>query len=187
MCELCDRQLTGIALNRRRFIAAGIGLAATGLAVSPPAEARRARSLSFHHTHTGERLRVTFAEDGEFVPDALAEVSHFLRDFRTGDQVDIDPELLNLLHVMRERAGSNGTYEIISAYRSPRTNEMLRDRGSAVAQRSLHMDGRAIDVRLRGVPTRELRKIALDLQAGGVGYYARSDFLHVDTGRVRSW
>lgn len=187
MCELCDRQLLQTGLDRRRFLAAGVGLAAAGLGLPRPAEARRARTLSFHHTPTGERLRVTFAEDGEFVPEALAEVSHLLRDFRTGDSVAIDPELLTLLHRLRERAGGQGTYEIISAYRSPRTNDMLRERGGAVAQRSLHMDGRAIDVRLRGVPTRELRKIALDLQAGGVGYYARSDFLHVDTGRVRSW
>jgi uncharacterized protein YcbK (DUF882 family) len=133
-------------------------------------------------------LRVTYVENGVPVPEALAEISRFLRDFRTGDVHPIDPDLLDALYALRTRAGDRGTYEIISAYRSPRTNEMLRNSGGGgVAKRSLHMEGKAIDVRLTGVRTSRLREEALALHVGGVGYYPDSDFVHVDTGRVRQW
>jgi uncharacterized protein YcbK (DUF882 family) len=187
MCELCDRQLASTGLSRRSFIAGTLGLAAASFSIIPAAQAREARSLSFYHTHTGRQLRLTYAEGGQHIPEALDEVKDFLRDFRTGEAHPIDPELLDLLHQLRQKAGGRGTYEIISAFRSPHTNEMLRSNSGAVAQRSLHMEGKAIDVRLRGVPTRDLREHALSLKAGGVGYYQRSDFIHVDTGRVRFW
>ena len=111
----------------------------------------------------------------------------FLSDFRTGDTTTIDPELLDLIYEVRESLGSNAAFEVISAYRSPRTNEMLRSNSSGVARNSQHLLGKAIDVRLRGVPTRTLRDAAIDLQRGGVGYYEQSDFVHMDTGRVRRW
>jgi uncharacterized protein YcbK (DUF882 family) len=186
MCEVCDRQLLSNGLTRRNFIAAGLGTAAS-LTLLPSAEAGTARALSFYHTHTRKRLHVTYANGDAHIPSALEEITYFLRDFRTGDQHPIDPLLLDVLFGLRQKAGGKGTYEIISAYRSPNTNTMLRDRGGAVAQRSLHMDGKAIDVRLPGVPTKRLRELALGMQAGGVGYYQRSDFIHVDTGRVRFW
>jgi uncharacterized protein YcbK (DUF882 family) len=186
MCELCEENLTDHGLARRRLVFAGT--AAGALLLAPTlALADRRRALSFYHTHTGERLRVTYAERNRPLPDALEEISHFLRDFRSGEAHPIDPQLLDILHQLQEATGGQGPYEIISAYRSPQTNEMLRSNGNGVAQRSLHMEGRAIDVRLRGVETRKLREAALRLQAGGVGYYQRSNFIHVDTGRVRFW
>lgn len=186
MCHLCDEQLSGRGRERRRFIFAGASAGALML-VPQLALADRPRALSFYHTHTGERLKITYAERGRHLPDALAAINKFLRDFRSGEAHPIDPLLLDTLHQLQEKTGGRGTYEIISAYRSPQTNEMLRSNSSGVAQRSLHMEGRAMDVRLRGVPTRKLREAALSLQVGGVGYYPDSDFVHVDTGRVRYW
>jgi uncharacterized protein YcbK (DUF882 family) len=147
------------------------------------------KRLSFYHTHTGERLDVVYSRNGEYIPAALDSINRFLSDFRTGDVTKIDPELLDIIYDVREELGSDGTYQVISAFRSPRTNEMLRGRSasSGVAKNSQHTHGRAIDVRLEGVPTTKLRQQALAMKRGGVGYYADSDFVHMDTGRVRSW
>lgn len=147
------------------------------------------RELSFYHTHTGKRLSVVYKRDGEFLGSALEEVNSFLSDFRTGDIVEMDPELLDLIYDVRASLGSDGTFQIVSAYRSPKTNEMLRNRSasSGVASKSQHVLGKAIDVRLEGVKTAALRDAALQLKRGGVGYYEKSDFVHVDTGRVRRW
>jgi uncharacterized protein YcbK (DUF882 family) len=186
MCELCDEQLSQAGRARRRIILGGATAGAMLLA-SPLALAEKPRVLSFYHTHTGETLRIAYAERGAHVPDALEEINRFLRDFRSGEAHPIDPLLLDKLHQIQQLTGGRGPYEIISAFRSPQTNEMLRTNSNGVAERSLHMEGRAMDVRLRGVETRKLRAAALDLQAGGVGYYPNSDFIHVDTGRVRAW
>ena len=145
------------------------------------------RQLSFYHTHTAESLTVTYFKDGEYDPSALQELNHFLRDFRTGDATQMDPAVFDILHEILEETGSTGTYEVISAYRSPKTNEMLRSKSSGVASNSQHLHGTAIDVRLRGVDTAKLRDVAISLQRGGVGYYRSSDFIHVDTARVRTW
>ncbi|MDJ0759130.1 MAG: DUF882 domain-containing protein [Woeseiaceae bacterium] len=147
------------------------------------------RELSFYHTHTGKHLHVVYWQDGEYLDTALDEINVFLSDFRTGDKVDIDPKLLDLIYDVRASLGSGGTYQIISAYRSPLTNEMLRARSasSGVARKSQHVLGKAIDVRLEGVSSAELRDAAIRLQRGGVGYYEKSDFVHMDTGRVRRW
>jgi uncharacterized protein YcbK (DUF882 family) len=115
------------------------------------------------------------------------QINAFLSDFRTGDVEVFDPELLDLIHDVRESLNSSGTFEIISAYRSPKTNEMLRSQSSGVARNSQHVLGKAIDVRLRGIETSRLRDTAIELQRGGVGYYAQSNFVHLDTGRVRRW
>jgi uncharacterized protein YcbK (DUF882 family) len=189
MCELCDEELSPRARARRRIIIGG-ATAGVMLLAAPAALAERAekpRALSFYHTHTGERLKITYAERGAHLPGALEEISRFLRDFRSGEAHPIDPQLLDSLHQLQQLTGGRGPYEIISAFRSPQTNDMLRANSNGVAERSLHMEGRAMDVRLRGVETRKLRAAALDLQAGGVGYYPSSDFIHVDTGRVRAW
>jgi uncharacterized protein YcbK (DUF882 family) len=151
------------------------------------AAANTPRQLSFYHTHTGERLTVTYWANGRYVPAALEEVNGFLRDFRTGDAHDMDPQLLDVLHTVYLRTGSRGHFEIISAYRSPKTNEMLRSRSSGVASKSQHLLGKAIDVRLTDVPIAELRAAAFELGLGGVGYYQKSDFVHLDTGRFRTW
>jgi len=147
------------------------------------------RELSFFHTHTGKHLDVVYWRDGEYVDAALEDVNDFLSDFRTGELAEIDPTLLDLIYDVRESLESDGTYQIISAYRSPKTNEMLRGRSesSGVAKKSQHILGKAIDVRLEGVQTAQLRDAALKLKRGGVGYYEQSDFVHMDTGRVRRW
>ncbi len=145
------------------------------------------RALKFFHTHTGERLEIVYKRDGQYVPEALREINEFLGDFRSGDVAEIDPELLDLIADIRDALGSDGTYEVISAYRSPKTNEMLRERSGGVARNSQHLLGKAIDVRLHGVDLTRLRDTAIEMQGGGVGYYARSNFVHIDTGRVRRW
>lgn len=170
---------------RRRFLRAA-GLACLGLPIAPRAWAAAPRSISFYHTHTGERLSLVYFERGAYVPQALASINALLRDFRTGDTADIDPGLFDTLYALNLACGA-GTFEVISAYRSPYTNALLRSRSHGVARDSLHTQGRAIDVRLAGRDTRTLRDAAIALGAGGVGYYASSDFVHLDTGRVRTW
>lgn len=174
--------------NRRQFLQTAT-VAVTGGALVPRllAASGAPRRLRLYHTHTGESLEVIYHETGIYLPDALEELNDLLRDFRTGERIDIDPALFDLLHTVQRRLGSTGTYGVISAYRSPATNHMLRRRGAGVAKRSLHMQGKAIDVRLSDVNTRDLRLAALDVARGGVGYYASADFVHLDTGRVRWW
>jgi uncharacterized protein YcbK (DUF882 family) len=145
------------------------------------------RTLSFYHTHTGERLEVTYAEGDVYFDEALEVVNGYLGDFRNGEQTDFDPALLDFLFDLRAHFGGTGTYQVISAYRSPATNEMLRSRSSGVARQSQHLLGKAIDVRLEGVDVLSLRDEALAMKRGGVGYYKQSKFVHVDTGRVRHW
>ncbi|MCK9983674.1 MAG: hypothetical protein AzoDbin1_00146 [Azoarcus sp.] len=143
--------------------------------------------LCFRHTHTDESLRIVYRSGGTYVPSALERIDWLMRDFRTGDVARIDPRLLDILHTLRTACGGE-SFEIISAFRSPTTNERLHKAdGTGVATRSLHMDGRAIDVRIPGFDTAALRDAALALRAGGVGYYPDSDFVHLDTGRVRHW
>lgn len=170
------------ALTRRRFVAAlaASPLLAHGRAAEP-------RVLRFSHLHTGERLEVEYFSAGRYLDDALTEVNHLLRDFRSGDVGRIDPALLDLLHALRTKTGSERLFEIISGYRSPATNRMLHERSSGVATKSLHMSGQAIDIRVAGLPLPSLRDAALALGRGGVGFYPGSNFVHVDTGRVRAW
>ena len=160
-----------------------VGLPAAVDSAPEPVE----RTLAFYHTHTQKTLRVTYKRNGEYLDSALATVNDFLSDFRTGDVVELDPALLDLIYDVRESLGSTGTFEVISAYRSPKTNEMLRSKSGGVARHSQHVLGKAIDVRLRGTKTSALRDAAIALRRGGVGYYEASDFVHVDTGRVRRW
>jgi len=172
------------------MLAAGIGIALCSMAtLSLGNLATEKRELAFYHTHTGKRLEVVYWRDGVYDDSALAEINNFLSDFRTGDIVEMDPELLDLIYEVRESLDSDGTYQVVSAYRSPKTNEMLRtaSASSGVARKSQHILGKAIDVRLEGVPTTRLRDTAIALQRGGVGYYEASNFVHMDTGRVRRW
>ena len=176
--------------TRHLLAAAFLGISLTSFAtLSQGTLASEARELSFYHTHTGKRLNVVYWEDGRYVDTALDQVNHFLSDFRTGDVAIMDRQLLDLIYDVRDSLGGEGTYQIISAYRSPKTNEMLRNRStsSGVARKSQHLLGKAIDVRLEGVATAELRDAAIRLHRGGVGYYQASDFVHMDTGRVRRW
>ena len=176
--------------GRRHFlvaVGAVFGAAASFVAAPACAAARGPRSVSFVHTHTGETLRAVYYKDGCYQADCLAQVDHLLRDFRTGDVHRIDPGLLDVLFDLQSRVDGDRPFEVISGYRSPLTNSMLHRRSEGVAVHSMHLEGRAIDVRLGGYPTRELARHARALGRGGVGYYASSDFVHVDTGRVRHW
>lgn len=145
------------------------------------------RKLQLRNLHTGERLRATYWEDGKYIPETMRDVAHFLRDHRTGDKHKIDAGLMDILHDLQLRTGNRKEFHIISGYRSPKTNRLLSARSGGVAKRSLHMRGRAIDIRLPGTDLSKLRKAALSMRAGGVGYYPQSNFLHVDTGRFRTW
>lgn len=179
--------------ERRRFLRRGaqIALATTALSGMAPAvwaSTAPARGLRLSHTHTGESIDLTYASGERYLPQALQKANHFLRDHYSGEVGTIDPQLLDLLYAVRESLGTQLPFHVISGYRCPATNNRLRTtRGGGVAKRSLHMDGKAIDVRMPGVPLTELRDAALSLKAGGVGTYMRDQFVHVDTGRPRSW
>lgn len=180
----------GIALPaRRRFIKTFLGTTATLASPSLWASVHKepVRQLAFRNLHTGESLKATFWEDGNYISDELVAVNRVLRDHRTGDVHPMDPQLLDMLYLLQQSVGVGGAYHIISGYRSPASNEKLRTKSGGVAKRSLHMQGKAVDIRLPGCQLRHLRNAALELKAGGVGYYAKSDFIHVDTGRVRRW
>lgn len=154
---------------------------------SSPLVGEEVRSLSFLHLHTGERLRVDYWEQGSYVPDALARINHVLRDFRNDAVKPIDPALLDMLARLQGALGTRREFHIISAYRSPETNSRLRSNSNGVAKHSLHLEAKAIDIRIPGIPLADVRRAALAMQSGGVGYYPKSDFVHVDTGRVRQW
>ncbi|HTS22765.1 MAG TPA: DUF882 domain-containing protein [Casimicrobiaceae bacterium] len=184
--------MTQLASRARRRIL-GIGatfLAAPMLAVAPKSRASGgARTLSFENLHTGEALSLVYAAGDRYVTAALASVRHFLRDFRNAETHVIDPALLDQLHALAAATGTRAPYQVISGYRSPATNERLRREGHGVATASLHLTGQAIDIRLADVALADLRDAALALRAGGVGYYPQPDsnFVHIDTGRVRRW
>jgi uncharacterized protein YcbK (DUF882 family) len=174
-------------VSRRRFVRALLAVVPVAHAPRAFAAARGVRALRFVHTHTAERLAVEYAAGDAYIPNGLAAVNQFLRDFRTGEVYPIDPALLDLLHGLTLATETARPFEVISGYRSPATNAMLRRRSEGVAAGSLHLVGQAIDIRLRDVPLAGLRRAAMRLGVGGVGYYPRSQFVHVDTGRVRTW
>lgn len=146
------------------------------------------RDIHMNHLHTTERIGLVFAVQNEYLDPALQKLNVFLRDHYSGDVGVMDPLLYDLMYQIRRDLGVRRSFEVISGYRSPVTNEHLRtSRGGGVAKRSLHMDGRAIDVRLPGVPLKELRDAAVAQKVGGVGYYPKDGFVHIDTGNVRTW
>ena len=182
----------GTDLTRRRFIING---ALAGLTLTLPEPIRAAvmanrqpdRVISLHNIHTQESLRAVYWADGIYSRQALQRISHILRDHRSGEMKPIDRRLLDLLHAIEQALGMPRTFHVISGYRSPATNARLRERTKGIAKNSLHMYGKAIDIRLPDGDLRELRRVARALAAGGVGYYPRSGFVHVDVGRVRYW
>jgi uncharacterized protein YcbK (DUF882 family) len=145
------------------------------------------KTLSFEHTHTGEKLKLTYFERGNYIKDALKEINYLLRDFRTDDIHPIDTALLDQLFDLKQTLGVNKPFHIISGYRSPFTNAQLRKHSHGVAEHSFHMQGRAIDIRVEGVTSKTTRNAALALAQGGVGYYPRNNFVHLDTGKFRTW
>ena len=175
MNKICRRSFLSSALS-------AIALPAWALPRAPSV-----RALEFYNLHTGETLSAEYWADGAYVPGALAEIDGLLRDFRTGERHPIDRSLLDLLHDLHTRLETQAPFHVISGYRSPHTNQMLRESSAGVAGHSLHMAGEAIDIRVPGRDLRQVRDAALSLGAGGVGFYPASDFVHVDVVRVRRW
>ena len=181
-------------LSRRRLLRAGalgaVGLLASPglvLAGSPGLNAHGTKVLAFHSLHTGETVEAAFWLDGAPVPEGLREIDHALRDHRNGEVKEIDVNLLHLLHSLKDKLGARQPFNLISGYRSPATNAMLRKTGNGVAKKSYHMRGMAVDVALPGFELKALRRAAIELKGGGVGYYPKPGFIHVDTGPPRQW
>jgi uncharacterized protein YcbK (DUF882 family) len=178
--------------NRRHFIKRGGFLALAGFAPrigfgSVSAERDAEKVLWFYNTHTGESVKTPYWGGGSYFRDALAQIDFILRDHRSGESRSIAPQLLDLVHNLSRLLGGGAPIHIISGYRSPATNAMLAARSGGVAKHSMHLTGRAIDLRVPGRELKEVRRAALALGGGGVGYYPGSNFVHVDIGRVRSW
>lgn len=174
--------------RRRSFLKYSLGIAA-GIALAGPFEsiaAFKEHPMSFYHTHTGEHFSMTYFCN-RCSSDTLKELNNFLRDFRTGDVHPIDPKLLDILYLIQRKSGSRGVIEVISGYRSPKTNRYLRSQSDFVARKSLHMKGQALDIRMADLKIEHLLDAAVSLHRGGVGYYPRSNFVHIDTGRFRTW
>jgi uncharacterized protein YcbK (DUF882 family) len=173
-------------MNRRHFL--GLALSAVATPVLAKKQNNQPRILTLHHLHTDEKIEVVYRIGDRYQRDGLQKLNSFLRDFRTGDVAVMDPKLFDLLYDIERRLGHpGGSFEIVSGYRSPRTNAMLRKTSRRVASNSLHMSGKALDIRLSSTSTRRIRDSAVSLRRGGVGYYPRSNFVHVDTGSVRRW
>jgi len=189
--------------NRRRVLRAGGALAGVSAAAllmgtargHAPAAAQKlhnrdaagGKRIALLNLHTDEKLEIEYSHDGAYVPEALSAIEGVLRDFRTGARHVIDPHLLDYLVDVAHTVGSDPVFSVISGYRSPQTNAGLREKSTGVAQHSLHMEGRAIDVRMNGIDCANLAAHAEDLKRGGVGYYRASNFVHLDTGAFRIW
>jgi uncharacterized protein YcbK (DUF882 family) len=179
-------------LLRRDFLK--LGLIVTGAALNPfsaladlNSHSKPFKNLAFYNIHTNERLHVCYSRNGSYDIKALSRINHILRDHRSGEVKAIDTQLLELLHALSHKTNPQKPFHVISGYRSPATNKKLRKTSKGVASSSLHMQGKAIDIRIPGFRTRQLRNVARKLKVGGVGYYSKSDFVHVDIGRVRYW
>ena len=176
--------------KRRSFLKTSVVLAS---ALSVPALARAAaaapgeRTLRLYNTHTGESIKSVFWAEGQFVPEALIDINKLLRDHRSNTIATMDPKLLVLLDHVSAKFGGTEVLHIISGYRSPETNAKLAKASGGVAKHSMHLEGKAIDIRMPGRDLAHVHKAALALGAGGVGYYPSSQFVHMDTGRVRNW
>lgn len=187
MTKKTDSQFS---INRRGFLGAIAGL--SGSLILPSAFAapipQTDRSLTLYNTHTGEKLTSTYWAEGQYQMDSMKEIQWLLRDHRANKAAQMDPDLLDLIHNIQSLIGDQSReFHIISGYRSPETNAKLRNQSSGVAKKSFHMQGKAIDIRVPGYDIAQLRRAAMSLKSGGVGYYPRSNFIHVDTGRTRFW
>lgn len=181
-------------VSRRDVMKTGLWAAAGTFLLPSVAEAAAVKmpksgsyDIAFSNCHTGESFSGTYRVGGKYLPDAFEEINYVLRDFRSEDIFPIDPRVIDIIYMVHRKTGSSKPLEILSGYRSPKTNNMLREASSGVARNSMHLSGQAIDFRMAGVSTRGLRDIATGFKAGGVGYYPRSNFVHVDTGKVRTW
>ena len=189
---------SALSVSRRKFLGFG-ALAAGTLAVSSltnPASAAifsrgtqfdGARKISFRNTHTGETFSGVYRVGDKYLPDAFDRINIVLRDFRSNELFPIDPRVMDIIFSVHQMTQKPEPYEVLSGYRCPKTNAGLRSNSEGVAKNSLHMTGQAIDLRLPGYSTKQMRNLAVSLKAGGVGYYPKSDFVHMDTGDVRTW
>jgi len=176
--------------TRRRFLQIGIAALATTVARPVLAAMPRiqgARALSFHNMHTDERLHVTYWKDGKYDRVAWQKINHILRDHYSGDVHPMSVRLMDLLYDLQHKMKHEGTVEVVSGYRSPKTNLMLASYTDGVAKNSYHLKGMAIDLRMPGAPLSRIYRTALGMRRGGVGYYPESEFVHVDVGPVRTW
>lgn len=186
-------QVETLNAQRRTFLklgVAGIAAALTPAILCGTAQASNSYAtwrIAFRHSHTGESFSGVYRVGNKYLPEAFERLSYVMRDFRTNEVFPMDPRVIDILSVIQRKMGAQEPFEALSGYRSPKTNSMLRHVGNGVASNSFHMYGQAVDVRLPSYSTDKLRKAALSLKAGGVGYYPRSNFVHVDTGKVRTW
>lgn len=182
-------------MNRRSFLALG---AATMGTMMVPALAQAAqfktgvvesgtRRLAFRNAHTGESFSGVYRVGDKYLPDAFKQINMVMRDFRTDEVYPMDPRTIDILNAVQRMTGKSTPFEVISGFRSSKTNNMLRNTSTGVAKKSLHMEGRAVDLRMEDFDTARLRDLAINLGAGGVGYYSRSNFIHLDSGDVRDW
>lgn len=189
-CGVAGRSVQRIARWFGR-VSAITAIAASTMAFTTTASSAEVRSLKLFFTHTGERATITFKRDGKYDPKGLAQINRFLRDWRRNEPARMDPRLLDLVWEVYQRAGAKDYINIVSAYRSPATNNMLRgrSRSTGVAKNSQHMLGKAMDFYIPGVKLARLREVAMQMQVGGVGYYptSGSPFVHLDVGKVRAW
>jgi uncharacterized protein YcbK (DUF882 family) len=189
LIETNNRVAEEYRADRRSFLKGGIcAVAALGFWMPSLAQgAAMGRDIRIVNQHTGEKFNGEYWYNGKYLPDAFAEIKTLMRDHRVNERFPIDPRLIDVLYVMRHRIGGVTPFNVISGYRSPATNAMLSRTTEGVARNSLHMSGQAADMRMPGMGLRSLRDVAVSVRAGGVGFYPRSNFVHVDTGRVRSW
>lgn len=193
--EIADFK-AGKAVTRRDILRAGVlgGLLLPAMALPVQAAGRLAipsgagtMTIAFRNQHTGESFNGAYRVGSRYMPEAFERINHVLRDFRTGEVFPIDPRVIDILYLVRQKSGATTPYEVLSGYRSPKTNALLARSGGGVAANSLHMTGQAIDIRLPGYSTKKLSDLGASLRAGGVGYYRQSNFVHLDTGQVRRW
>lgn len=188
---MTQRAADPLTATRRQFLRLGAAAAACG-AFMPAASFAASigtveRKLAFHNLHTGERLSVAYFSNGTYRQQALNDINEILRDWRTGEVKEMDVRLVDLLWELHQRLGSTKSFDVISGYRSPKTNATLASASDGVAKKSLHMQGMAIDIALPDKKLKRVREAAIDMRRGGVGYYPKSGFVHVDVGRVRFW
>lgn len=145
------------------------------------------KAISLNNVHTGESLKSIFWAEGKYDFNAISDINYILRDYRTNISTNMDIELIELLFSIKHITNSNNFFEVFSGYRHPLSNLLLNKTTSGVANKSLHMEGKAIDINMPGINLKDLHKIAMNIRAGGVGYYPDSNFIHVDTGRIRAW
>ena len=173
--------------TRGLLLFASATLAACFIMAREAAALDDSRTLAFFHTHTQESATVTFRRGDNFLPEGLQQLNHFLRDWRVEQSTDMDPRLFDIIWEVHRAVGSRAPVHIISAYRSPQTNQALRNRSRAVSEQSQHMLGRAMDIRFPDVDAARIREAAMRLQHGGVGFYPGANFVHIDVGNVRAW